>query len=249
MEDGNAYSGFAYVYDQLMYDVNYIKWCNFIENIFKTHGQKPNLVLDLACGTGSFLIEMAKRGYDMIGVDLSMDMLNCAKQKSGDLKNILYLNQDIIDFELYGTVDAVVCLMDSINYITDKRNLKKLLKKVHNYLNNGGLFIFDINTPYKFKKILKDNVFYDVSDEISYIWQNYYDSTRKICQIELTIFKKENSVYTRMDETHYERCYEIDELKEIIQNSNLELIDIYDDLELCKPSQSSQRVFYVCKKP
>lgn len=248
MRGNIAYSDFAYVYDKLMYDVNYKEWADFIENIFKTYNLKPSLFLDLACGTGSFTIEMAKRGYDMIGIDISTDMLNCAKQKSVDLKNILYLNQDMVNFELYGTVDIIVSLMDSVNYILHKKDVKKLLKNVHNYLNVGGLFIFDINTPFKFKNILKNNVFYDVSDEITYIWQNNFDTKTNICEFDLTIFTKENNMYNRTDEVHLERCYEINDLKKMIKESGLRLLNIYGDLKLSKAPLDAQRVFFVCKK-
>ena len=242
------YSDFAYVYDKLMYDVDYKKWADFIESIFKKYKQNPSLVLDLACGTGSFTIEMAKRGYDMIGIDISVDMLNCAKEKSSHYENILYLNQDMVNFELYGTVDAIVLLMDSLNYILYKKDVKKLFKNVHNYLNPGGLYIFDINTPYKFKNIFKNNVFYDVSDEITYIWQNSFDSKRNICEFDLTIFTKENGMYKRMDEIHLERCYEINDLKKMVNESGLRLLNIYDDLKFAKAPSNAQRVFFVCER-
>lgn len=248
MAQNIPYSDFAYVYDKLMYDVDYKKWADFIESIFKRYKQNPSLILDLACGTGSFTIEMAKRGYDMIGIDISIDMLNCAKEKSAGLENILYLNQDMINFELYGTVDAIVLLMDSLNYILYKKDIKKLLKNVHNYLNPGGLFIFDINTPFKFKNILKNNVFYDVSDEIAYIWQNFFDSKTNICEFDLTIFTKENGMYKRVDEVHLERCYEINDLKNMVNERGLKLLNIYDELKLSKASSIAQRVFFVCKK-
>lgn len=248
MEVDSIYSNFAYVYDKLTYDINYTKWTNYIEKIFKLHELKPSLVLDLGCGTGSFCIEMSKKGYDMIGIDSSEDMLSCASEKSVDAKNILYIKQDMTDFELYGTVDVVVCLLDSINYILYKNDLKRLLKRVHNYLNPGGLFIFDINTPYKFQNILKGNVFYDISDEITYIWQNYYDAKKKICEFDLTFFIKESDIYNRYDEIHYERCYAIDEISQIIEKSGLDLLKKYDDLRFCPPYQKSERVFFVCRK-
>lgn len=248
MAQNIPYSDFAYVYDKLMYDVDYKKWADYIESIFKKYNKNPSLVLDLACGTGSFTVEMAKRGYDMIGIDLSVDMLNCAMEKSSDLKNILYLNQDMVNFELYGTVDVIVLLMDSLNYILHKRDVKKLFKNVHNYLNPGGLFIFDINTPFKFKNILKNNVFYDVSDDITYIWQNYFENKTNVCEFDLTIFTKEDGMYKRMDEVHLERCYEISDLKKMISERGLKLLNIYDDLKLSKAPSNARRVFFVCKK-
>jgi len=229
-----------------MYDVNYKKWADYIEEIFKINGVKPSLIADLGCGTGSFCIEMDKRGYDMIGIDLSPDMLDCAKKKS-EGRDILYLNQDMSNFELYGTVDAIVCLMDSINYLLYVKDVKRLVKLVKNYLNPGGLFIFDINTPYKFRNILKDNVFYDISDEITYVWQNRFDSKKKICEFDITFFIKEGKYYKKYDEVHYERCYEIDELKKIIAWSGLTLVNLYHDMTFNKPFGKSERIFFVCK--
>ncbi|ABN53076.1 MAG TPA: class I SAM-dependent methyltransferase [Hungateiclostridium thermocellum] len=229
-----------------MYDVNYKKWADYIEEIFKINGVKPSLIADLGCGTGSFCIEMDKRGYDMIGIDLSPDMLDCAKKKS-EGRDILYLNQDMSNFELYGTVDAIVCLMDSINYLLYVKDVKRLVKLVKNYLNPGGLFIFDINTPYKFRNILKDNVFYDISDEITYVWQNRFDSKKKICEFDITFFIKEGKYYKKYDEVHYERCYEIDELKKIIAWSGLTLVNLYHDMTFNKPLAKSERIFFVCK--
>lgn len=248
LEVGFIYHSFAYIYDRLMYDIDYSKWADYIENIFKVYNCKPSLLLDLGCGTGNFCIEMAKRGYDMIGVDISVDMLNCAKQKSEEHGlNILYLNQDMTDFELYGTVDAIVCLMDSINYVLYKKDIKRMLKLVKNYLNPGGLFIFDVNTPYKFEEVFGNNVFYDISDEITYIWQNYYNRRTKICEFELTFFVRDNEGYKKYDEVHYERCYDNNEIKGLIESSKLKLLNVYDELKLCPPPKKSQRNFYVCE--
>lgn len=246
MEVKNIYKDFAYIYDNLMYDVDYKEWADYVEKIFTKNRIKPSLIADLGCGTGNFCIEMDKKGYEMIGIDASLDMLNCAKEKS-DGRDILYLNQDMTDFELYGTVDAIVCLMDSINYLLYIKDIKRLMKLVKNYLNPGGLFIFDINTPHKFKNIFKDNVFYDVSEEIAYIWQNHFDGKKGICEFDITFFVREGRQYNRYDEVHYERCYEIDELKKIIASSGMDLVSVYDSMRLSGPLQNSERVFFVCK--
>lgn len=248
VEVNPIYHSFAYIYDKLMYDIDYSKWANYIEDIFRLNNLKPSLLLDLGCGTGNFCIEMAKRGYDVIGVDASVDMLNCARQKSEEQGlDILYLNQDMTDFELYGTVDAVVCLMDSINYVLYKKDIKRMLKLVKNYLNPKGIFIFDVNTPYKFENIYNNNVFYDISDDVTYIWQNYYNRRTKVCEFELTFFVKGKEEYKKYDEVHYERCYNKIELKEMIKSSGLKLLNIFDELKLCPPSKKSQRNFYVCE--
>jgi len=232
-----------------MYDVDYGQWADYIEEIFRINNVKPVLVLDLGCGTGSFCTEMVKRGYDMIGVDLSVDMLSIATAKAHkNGLNILYINQDMTEFELYGTVDAVVSLMDSINYITKKRDLKKLFKNVENYLNPGGLFIFDINSCYKIENILADNVFYSIDDKITYIWQNSYDKQKKLCTFDLTFFVREGEFYKRYDEIHKERAYSIDELKILVEDSNMEIVSIYDGLSFSEPNEKSERIFFVCKK-
>lgn len=241
------YDNFAYIYDKLMYDIDYSKWADYIEEIFKINNLKPSLILDLGCGTGNFCVEMAKRGYDMIGVDMSQEMLSCAKLKSEEQgSNILYLNQDMTNFELYGTVDAIVCLMDSLNYILYKKDIKRMFKLVKNYLNPEGLFIFDVNTPYKFENVFGENVFYDISDEATYIWQNYYNKKSKVCEFELTFFVKDCEAYKKYDEVHYERSYSKSELKELIKAGGLSLLNVYDDLKLSAPTKKSQRNFFVC---
>lgn len=243
------YKNFAYVYDKLMYDVDYAAWADYIEEIFKKQGLKPELILDLGCGTGSLCMEMAKRGYDMIGIDLSEDMLSCARDKSSAAGlDILYLNQDMTEFELYGTVDAILCLMDSINYVTSKKDVKKVFKLVKNYLNPGGLFIFDINTEYKLENILGNNVFYDVGEDITYIWQNRYDRKSATCEFDLTFFVREEDTYRRYEELHLERAYPVEEIKRLIKESGLVLEGIYNDLSFKHRTAKSQRVFFLCRK-
>jgi predicted TPR repeat methyltransferase len=243
------YTNFAYIYDKLMYDVDYKEWANYIEDIFRKNSIYPSSVLDLGCGTGNLCIEMSKRGYEMIGVDISTDMLMCAQEKSlNKAVDILYLNQDMSNFELYGTVDAVISVMDSINYLTNKNDLKRLFKLVNNYLNPEGLFIFDVNTQYKFEKILGGNVFYDVGEEISYIWDNRYDRKKKLCEFDLTFFIKGETGYDRYDELHYERAYTNSEIKALIDYSGLKLINIYDAFKFSPPSKKRERIVYVCKK-
>lgn len=243
------YGSFAYVYDKLMKDVDYGKWSDYIEGIFTLHGIKPKLILDLACGTGSTCVEMALRGYDMIGIDNSIDMLNCARNKAESTRvEVLYLNQDITDFELYGTVDVIICLMDSLNYIVDSRKVVKMFELVNNYLNPEGLFIFDINSCYKFEHILAGNVFYSVENEITYIWDNSYDHNSKICRFDLTFFERHEDVYRRYDELHLERAYSTEEMVKMLEQSGLNIKKIYGDLTYSSPETESERIFFVCGK-
>ncbi len=243
------YKNFAYLYDALTDDIDYLKWADFIEKIFKKHKSSPKTILELGCGTGSFAVEMSKRGYEMICIDLSEDMLNCASQKARETnQDILFLNQDMTAFELYGTVDVVVCLLDSLNYITQDNKLIKTFKLVKNYLNPDGLFIFDVNTPYKFEKILADNLFYQVDDDITYIWNNSYNTKTRKAKFDLTFFVREGELYRRFDESHIERAYYNDEIVNLLGLSGLSFITSYDDLKLKAPNSESNRIFYVSKK-
>ncbi len=243
------YNNFAYIYDRLMYDVDYGAWADYIERMFERFEKKPGLILDLGCGTGSLSIEMAKRGYDMIGIDLSEDMLACAREKSsGEGLDILYLNQDMRSFELYGTVDAVLCLMDSINYITAKKDVLKVLKLVKNYLNPGGILIFDINTVYKLEHVLGNNVFYDIGQEVSYIWQNRYLKKSKKCEFDLTFFIKQGTQYDKYDEFHVEKAYSQIDMEGLINEAGLKLSGVFGELNFKKPALKSSRIFFACEK-
>lgn len=243
------YSNFAFYYDRLMKEVDYGKWADYIEELFKRNNLEPSMILDLGCGTGSFCTVMAERGYDMIGIDLSPEMLSCAKTKALEKKlDILYLNQDIAFFELYGTVDAIVCLMDSLNYITYKNDIKRVFNLVNNYLNPGGLFIFDLNSRYKLERILGDNVFYSNDNDVAYIWQNSFDKTKSISRFDLTFFVENGHVYKRFDEEHYERAYDEEEMRKMVRTSGLELCSVYHEFDFKAPLKSAERIFFICKK-
>ncbi len=237
------------MYDKLTLDIDYVKWADYVEKVIQKNKVKASMILELGCGTGSFGIEMAKRGYEMICLDLSSDMLDMASEKAAEAgADILFLNQDMSSFELYGTVDVIVCLLDSFNYLIKPAQAQKMLKLVHNYLNPGGLFIFDVNTEYKFENVLSDNLFYEIGDDITYIWENEYDPKSKKARFDLTFFVIEGQLYRRFDETHYERAYNHGEITELINKSGLEFVAVYNHLTLKKPSETSERNFYICRK-
>ncbi|NLM11807.1 MAG: class I SAM-dependent methyltransferase [Clostridiaceae bacterium] len=242
------YSDFAYVYDRLMRDIDYSKLADYIEVLFSEYGAiKPKLLLDLACGTGNLTLEFARRGYDMIGIDISPDMLNCALEKSVNAQvSPLWVCQDMRSFELYGTVDAVVCTMDSLNYIIEICDLKSVFALVKIYLNPGGLFIFDMNTQYKFENILGDNIFYEIGEDITYIWQNIYNRDTRICTFDLTFFVKESGqLYKRLEEEQKQKAWSVNEVKAALDESGLKLIKVFDEYTLNPPSEKSERCFFI----
>lgn len=242
------YSDFAEIYDKLQ-DIDYGSFTAYYEQIFKKLGIKPELVLDLACGTGNITIPMAESGYEMIGVDISEEMLGIAadKARAGNL-DILFLNQDMTKFELYGTVDAAICALDGVNYLTQDGELLKMLALIKNYLNPGGIFIFDINSGHKLKNILGDNTFVYDEQDIYCVWSNSYDEDERICSFTLDFFKRENGgLYQRFEEYQEERAYSITEIKNAAESVGLTLYGCFDDRSFNTASDTSERIFFVLK--
>ena len=248
----DGYFAIAGAYDKINSEIDYSKWADFFEKCFEKYStQKPEIVLDLACGTGTMTVEMAKRGYDMIGVDGSIDMLSEAYSK--DSAGVLYLCQDMREFELYGTVGATLCCLDSLNYLIEDGDLQKVLSLVHNYSDPDALFLFDMNTPYKFENVYGDNSYiFENSEEDSASffcgWQNYYDRESKICNFYLTVFEEgENGEYFRSDEQQSERCYDVAEVNEILEKTGFEPLGVFSDFEFSELSENSERAYFVAR--
>ena len=261
----NDYNTIAGVYDSINSGVDYRKWADYIESNFKKYlKSRPELVLDLACGTGRMTLEMARRGYDMIGIDGSAEMLARAtdslydmidaEELSEDSPRPLFLCQDMREFELYGTVGAAMCCLDSLNYLTGDGELEKCLSLVHNYLDPDGIFMFDMNTPYKFKNIYGENAYvYDMaaSEESTAkfcVWQNFYDDETKLCDFYLTLFEETtDGRYERADEEQRERCYSLDEIKEALIKTGFELISISSDLDGSPVTETTERYYLIAR--
>jgi len=243
------YNDFAQVYDRLQ-DADYEAFVDYYEKIFEKYGIKPKLVLDLGCGTGNITIPMAKRGYDMIGLDLSCEMLNIARDKAKKEEvDILFLNQDMCEMELYGTVDAIVCALDGINYLTDPDDVRQLFGLVENYLNPGGIMIFDLNTEYKLKEVLGGNTYVYEDEEIYYVWQSEYSEETKICEFDLNFFCcQTDGSYVRFDEFQEERAYSKEEISVLVDESGLELSGSYKPFEFATVSDNDERAFFVISK-
>jgi cyclopropane fatty-acyl-phospholipid synthase-like methyltransferase len=246
-----AYSGFAKVYDLFMDNIPYGEWTDYVKELLAEEGIKDGILLDLGCGTGSVTELLAKAGFDMIGIDNSEEMLDIAMEKRYESGlDILYLLQDMREFELYGTVKGVVSICDSMNYILDDEDLLDVFKLVHNYLDNDGIFIFDMNTMYKYREILADNTFAEDREESSFIWENFYDEEEEINQYDLSLFvQEEDGRYRKYEETHLQRAYEQNIVEELIKESGLELLHVYDAFTRELPAEDSQRIYYVCRRP
>jgi len=240
------YSGFAQIYDKFM-EMPYETWADYIQAIWRRFDCNPKLVLDMACGTGGLTIPLARRGYEMIGTDVSAEMLAIARQK--DNSGTLFLQQDMRELDLFGTVDAIICACDGINYLTEPSDLAAVFALCANYLNPGGLFIFDINTEYKFSTILADNTFAASDCDAAYIWENFYDPADKINEYALTCFvqEREGNTYRRFDETHFQRAYGADEISTALAAANLHLLAQFAELSFESPKSDAQRIFFVAQ--
>ena len=250
----DAYTSFARVYDTFMDNVPYDEWADYVEKLLHFYDVRDGLVLDLGCGTGSFTEKLAEKGYDMIGVDNAEEMLQIAMEKKEQSQaDILYLLQDMREFELYGTVKAVVSICDSMNYILEDEDLLEVFRLVNNYLDPGGVFIFDLNTIHKYRDILGECTIAENRDECSFIWDNFYDYEEEMNEYELTLFVQEQEgLYRKYEETHFQRAYEIDHVKELLCKSGLEFVAVYDAFTTQPPTEESERVYFIaretCKK-
>ena len=259
----DAYQDFAYVYDEFMDNTPYEEWCQRIDDLIQKYGvSKPqrdaedvldserNLVLDMGCGTGTLTELLYQKGYDMMGIDCSGEMLNIAMDKRAENgSNILYLLQDMRELELYSTVGTVISVCDSVNYILEEEELLKTFSLVNNYLYPGGIFIFDFNTDYKYREIIGDTTIAENREDCSFIWDNFYDPESGINEYELTIFvREEDDLFRRFTENHYQRGYTPKQMVKLIEQAGMELVEMKDSDTGEAVTVESQRVYIVARE-
>ncbi len=243
------YDIFSRFYDELTENVEYRKRAEYVNELIKKNCVGAQTVVDLACGTGSLTIELADMGYEMIGVDCSVQMLSEAQNKAYDSgSNIMFLCQRMQDLDLYGTVDAVVCMLDSINHITEESEVLEVFRKVSLFMNRGGVFVFDVNTPYKHKEILGNNTFVYETDDVFCVWQNELEADNKTVNITLNFFEKDEDVYLREEESFSEKAYELEKLQDMLNISGMTVVGMYDEMTDNIPNEKSERIFIVAKK-
>ncbi len=236
-------------YDRLN-GADYKAYADFIQKVFRAHGSgKEELLLDLACGTGALTCELASRGYDMIGADISVEMLNVARDRAYDGEySILYLCQDMREFELYGTVDGIVCSLDGISYLQNRTDVVKCFKLVRNYLNPGAMFIFDVNSLHRFKNILDGRDYFIDEENVSLGWHSEINGD--FCDFFLTLFVKGgDGRYEKRSEEQSERIWPLEDYKSMISEAGLELIELYGGFDMSKSDEKSEKWYFVCRCP
>ncbi len=244
-----AYSGFAEVYDLFMDNVPYQAWSRELIRVLRQYGISDGLVLDLGCGTGKMTRLLSEAGYDMIGLDSSEEMLGIAMEQGTKGSDILYLHQDMREFELYGTVRAVVSICDSMNYMIDEKELRSVFSLVDNYLDPGGIFIFDLNTLYKYREILGETTICENREEASFIWDNYYDETTRVNAYDLTLFvREEDGRYQKYEETHFQKGYEAETIRRLLKEANLSLAACFGEDLVHAPGEKEERIYFVARE-
>lgn len=251
----DAYSGFAALYDMFMDNIPYEEWGQYLVGLLKEYQVDQGIIAELGCGTGKITELLAMEGYDMIGIDNSEEMLQIAREKllayeeNDKRKNILYLLQDMREMELYGTVHAVVSICDSLNYITEEEDLLQVFRLVNNYLEPQGLFIFDLNTEYKYSEVMGDRNICENRENASFIWENYYYPEEKINEYDLTIYAEaDNGLYERMEETHFQKAYSLDQIKSLLEKAGMEYVTAYDAFSKEAPREDSERIYVIARE-
>ena len=259
-----AYTGFAAVYDRFMDNVPYAEWAEYVRELLEGYGIRDGLVLEIGCGTGTMTELLAGYGYDMIGVDCSEEMLDAAMEKrEASGHEILYLLQDMREFELYGTVRAVVSVCDSVNYILEEQELCQVFALVNNYLDPGGIFLFDFNTDYKYREILGDRTIAEDREDCAFIWDNFYDEEERINEYGLTLFIRKGAEggpsgqgeslsgdgpFWRFQETHFQKGYTLEEIQAALQHAGMEFLGAWDADTKGEPHGASERIYAAARE-
>lgn len=244
-----SYDDFSHYYDLLTDNVEYKKRADYFCRLLSMCGINEGILLDLGCGTGNMSFEMAEKGFDVIGVDSSIGMLNVAQQKMFESgRHILLLNQKMQEIDLYGTIDCAVCVLDGINHLDGASDVKKTFEKVSLFMNKGGAFAFDVNTIHKHKNILGDNAFVFEPDGVFCAWQNNYNPEDNSVEISLDFFEEEDGVYYRASENFTEKAYDLNDIKLWLEESGFEVVGIFDDMTTEDVKSDSERAVFLARK-
>lgn len=244
----NAYGALAASYDRLTNDVQYQAVVDFYFRILDKEGLRPRTAVDLACGTGSVALLLARRGLRVTGVDMSEEMLCQASAKAQGLENPpLFVCQQLQHLRLPRGVDLAVCALDSLDYITDPADCAQAIARVYKALNPGGCFIFDVNTPEKLRA-MDGQVFLDEDDDVYCVWRGEFDEARNLCSYGMDLFQRQGDAWLRSFEEHQEYAYSADTLVGYLRAAGFTSIEVYGDRVLTAPAEGEQRIYIKARK-
>ena len=244
----DAYRALAVSYDRLTDDVDYAAVVDFYFEILKQEGVYPRTAVDLACGTGSVTLLLARKGLSVIGVDLSEEMLSVAHQKAQDLENRpVFVCQDLAELRLPRGVDLAVCALDSLDYITDPEQCRQAIARIYKALNPGGIFIFDVNTPEKLRA-MDGQVFLDEDEDVYCVWRGEFDREANICSYGMDLFQRRGNVWERSFEEHREYAYSREQLEDYLRSAGFTHIRVYADRLFEAPREGEQRIYFKARK-
>ncbi len=244
-----SYSSFANVYDALTLNVDYKKRAEYVASILRDFNINDGLLLDLACGTGSMAIEFSKMGYEVIATDASAEMLMEAQNKAyEEEQSIMFLCQKMQETDLYGTVRAIVCALDSINHLRNTDELNQTFSVLKNFIDDGGIMVFDVNTPYKHQKVLANNTFIYDEKNVYCVWQNSLMQDERTVNINLDFFVKDGEAYQRFNENFCEIAFSDEEITSAVEKNGFKVIKRYRDLSCGGPKEDTERVYYVVRR-
>ena len=245
----SAYEALAGAYDGLTQDIHYAAICDFLEAVLRAEGKHPQTVLDLACGTGSMSVLLARRGYRVLGADISEEMLTVAAQKAAELAENppYFIRQAMQRLRLPEQMDLIVCLLDSLNYLTKPEDCRQTFARVFSALKSGGVFFFDINTPEKLAS-LDGQVFLDENDESYCVWRVEYEAEKRLCWYGIDLFQRQGALWSRSAEQHCEYAYDPDELRQWLTQAGFSAVRCFADCRMEKPRAGEQRIYFLAKK-
>ena len=241
-----AYTYLAQVYNELMFDVNYSEWASYLDTFLKQ--RRVSTILEVACGTGNMTGELYRLGYNIVGSDISPDMLRIANELARrEGRDLTFVLQDMRCIEVGNKVDAVVCVCDGPNYI-DLEGIGKFASSSYNALNKNGVLLFDISTRYKLEEVMDGQVFFDDGDDAACIWQNTYDQNNNTLLMDVTLFIRRGELFERLVEQHTQYAHDIDEVKEMVQRAGYQSVKAVECFINSTPQTCTQRVQFICSK-